>query len=57
MWANYERSNIRLAVGDRQQECGVLVDAEHISTIAGSMGSIGTNESQVSDQRIEPTAR
>ncbi|XP_053663943.1 uncharacterized protein LOC128713105 [Anopheles marshallii] len=41
MWSGYERGSGKLdAASNSQQE--TLADIEHISTIAGSLGSIGT---------------
>uniref|UniRef100_A0A182YJ13 Uncharacterized protein n=1 Tax=Anopheles stephensi TaxID=30069 RepID=A0A182YJ13_ANOST len=48
MWSGYERGSGKLdAASNSQQE--TLADIEHISTIAGSLGSIGTSISQSGD--------
>lgn len=51
MWTGFERCSIRNGVS--QQD--TLAEAEHISTIAGSMGSIGTTESQCADEALYDT--
>jgi len=39
MWPSFERCSTRL---DNSSQHETLADVEHISTIAGSLGSIGT---------------
>lgn len=51
MWSGLERCSIRNGVS--QQD--TLADVEHISTIAGSLGSIGTTESQGADEALYDT--
>lgn len=51
MWSGFERCSIRNGLS--QQD--TLAEAEHISTIAGSMGSIGTTESQCADEALYDT--
>lgn len=56
MWTGFERSNsVRTGIGLPPQTAATLADVEHISTIAGSMGSIGTTESQCIDEALYDT--
>lgn len=58
MWSGFERSHSVRNGFEQQpppQAAATLADVEHISTIAGSMGSIGTTESQCADEALYDT--
>lgn len=60
MWSGTERMNtIKLALYNASSTGGqpdhLAVDVERISTIAGSLGSIGTTESQFADEALYDT--
>ena len=53
MWQGYDRGSQRLDIASQSQQEETLADIEHISTIAGSLGSIGTITHSVDDHLYE----